>query len=151
MKLSHVHLWVLDQDEALDWYTNKLGFEVREDITMEEMGGMRWLTVGPPEQPDIEFMLIEPGPPPVTEENAEQVKALLQQGAMGGVILRTDDCRGDYERLSARGVEFTQEPNERFYGVDSGFRDPFGNSFRLVQPSGFTSRGGAASRSGAGA
>jgi catechol 2,3-dioxygenase-like lactoylglutathione lyase family enzyme len=149
MKLSHVHLWVLDQDEALDWYTNKLGFEVREDITMEEMGGVRWLTVGPPAQPDIEFMLMEPGGPPISDDAAEQIKVLLEQGAMGGVILQTGDCRADYERLAARGVEFTQEPNERFYGVDSAFRDPFGNSFRLVQPSGFTSRGGTASRSAA--
>jgi catechol 2,3-dioxygenase-like lactoylglutathione lyase family enzyme len=151
MKLSHVHLWVLDQDEALDWYTNKLGWEVREDMTMEEMGGMRWLTVGPSEQPDLEFMLMVPGGPPISDEAAEQVKSLLQQGAMGGVILHTDDCKRDYERLSSQGVEFTQEPNERFYGVDSGFRDPFGNQFRLVQPSGFTSRDAGASRAGAGA
>jgi catechol 2,3-dioxygenase-like lactoylglutathione lyase family enzyme len=150
MKLSHVHLWVLDQDEALDWYTNNLGWELREDVTMEEMG-MRWLTVGPPEQPDLEFMLIEPGPPPITEETAEQIKALLGKGAIGGVILNTDDCQADYERLAARGVEFTQAPEERFYGIDSAFRDPFGNAFRLVQRSGFTSRDAGASRAGAGA
>jgi catechol 2,3-dioxygenase-like lactoylglutathione lyase family enzyme len=151
MKLSHVHLWVLDQDAALDWYTNTLGWEVREDVTMEEMGGMRWLTVGPPEQPELEFMLIEPGPPPITEDTSKQLKTLLERGALGGVIFQTDDCRADYERLSKSGVEFTQEPNERFYGVDAAFRDPFGNAFRLVQPSGFTSRGDAASPAAAGA
>jgi catechol 2,3-dioxygenase-like lactoylglutathione lyase family enzyme len=131
MKLSHVHLWVLDQDEALDWYTNKLGLEVRSDVTMEEIP-MRWLTVGAPGQ-DIEITLMVPGPPPISEGAAEQVKELLAQGALNGLIFHVDDCRKAHEELSARGVEFTQPPEERFYGVDAGFRDPFGNQFRLVQ------------------
>jgi len=142
MKLSHAFLYVTDQDEALDWYTNKLGLEVRADVTMEEVG-MRWLTVGSPEQPDVEITLLIPGPPPLSEEVGEEVKKLLEQGALNGLIFQTEDCRKTYEELSARGVEFTEPPEERFYGVDAGFRDPFGNPFRLVQP--------AASPSGAGA
>jgi catechol 2,3-dioxygenase-like lactoylglutathione lyase family enzyme len=134
MKLSHAFLYVTDQDEALDWYTNKLGLEVRNDVTMEEVG-MRWLTVGSPEQPDVEITLLVPGPPPLTAETGEEVKKLLAQGALNGLIFQTNDCRATYEELSARGVEFTQPPEERFYGVDAGFRDPFGNQFRLVQPS----------------
>jgi len=141
MKLSHAFLYVTDQDEALDWYTNKLGMEVRNDVTMEEIP-MRWLTVGAPGQ-DVEINLMVPGPPPHTEEQAEELKKLLAQGVMNGFIFHTDDCRATYEELSARGVEFTEPPEERFYGVDAGFRDPFGNPFRLVQP--------AASRAGAGA
>jgi catechol 2,3-dioxygenase-like lactoylglutathione lyase family enzyme len=142
MKLSHAFLYVTDQDEALDWYTNKLGLEVRSDVTMEEVG-MRWLTVGSPEQPDVEITLLIPGPPPLSEEQGEEVKRLLAQGALNGLIFQTDDCRKTYEELSGRGVEFTEPPSERFYGVDAGFRDPFGNPFRLVQP--------VASPSGAGA
>jgi catechol 2,3-dioxygenase-like lactoylglutathione lyase family enzyme len=142
MKLSHAFLYVTDQDEALDWYTNKLGLDVRSDVTMEEVG-MRWLTVGSPEQPDVEITLLIPGPPPLSEEQGEEVKRLLAQGALNGLIFQTDDCRKTYEELSARGVEFTEPPEERFYGVDAGFRDPFGNPFRLVQP--------VASPSGAGA
>ena len=133
MKLSHAFLYVTDQDEALDWYTNKLGLEVRSDVTMEEVG-MRWLTVGSPEQPDVEITLLIPGPPPLSEEVGEQVKRLLAQGALNGLIFQTDDCRRTYEELSARGVEFSEPPEDRFYGVDAGFRDPFGNQFRLVQP-----------------
>src|SRR3954471_425712 len=142
MKLSHAFLYVTDQDEALDWYTNTLGLEVRNDVTMEEVG-MRWLTVGSPEQPDVEITLLVPGPPPLTAETGEEVKKLLAQGALNGLIFQTNDCRATYEELSSRGVEFTEPPEERFYGVDAGFRDPFGNPFRLVQP--------AASPSGAGA
>jgi catechol 2,3-dioxygenase-like lactoylglutathione lyase family enzyme len=135
MKLSHAFLYVTDQDEALDWYTNKLGLEVRSDVTMEEVG-MRWLTVGSEEQPDVEITLLIPGPPPLSEEQGEEVKRLLAQGALNGLIFQTDDCRRTYEELSGRGVEFTEPPEERFYGVDAGFRDPFGNPFRLVQPAG---------------
>jgi catechol 2,3-dioxygenase-like lactoylglutathione lyase family enzyme len=142
MKLSHAFLYVTDQDEALDWYTNKLGLEVRNDVTMEEVG-MRWLTVGSPEQPDVEITLLIPGPPPLSEEVGEEVKKLLAQGALNGLIFQTDDCRKTYEELSGRGVEFTEPPNERFYGVDAGFRDPFGNPFRLVQPAASPSTAGA--------
>jgi catechol 2,3-dioxygenase-like lactoylglutathione lyase family enzyme len=142
MKLSHAFLYVTDQDEALDWYTNKLGLEVRSDVTMEE-AGMRWLTVGAPEQPDVEITLLIPGPPPLSEEVGEEVKKLLAQGALNGLIFQTDDCRKTYEELSGRGVEFTEPPEERFYGVDAGFRDPFGNPFRLVQPAASPSPAGA--------
>jgi catechol 2,3-dioxygenase-like lactoylglutathione lyase family enzyme len=142
MKLSHAFLYVTDQDEALDWYTNKLGLEVRNDVTMEE-AGMRWLTVGAPEQPDVEITLLIPGPPPLSEEVGEEVKKLLAQGALNGLIFQTDDCRKTYEELSGRGVEFTEPPEERFYGVDAGFRDPFGNPFRLVQPAASPSPAGA--------
>ena len=142
MKLSHAFLYVTDQDEALDWYTNKLGLEVRADVTMEEVG-MRWLTVGSPEQPDVEITLLIPGPPPLSEEVGEEVKKLLAQGALNGLIFQTDDCRKTYEELNARGVEFTEPPEERFYGVDAGFRDPFGNPFRLVQPAASPSAAGA--------
>lgn len=142
MKLSHTFLYVTDQDEALDWYTNKLGLEVRADVTMEEVG-MRWLTVGSPEQPDVEITLMIPGPPPLSEEQGEEVKRLLAQGAMPGCIFQTDDCRKSYQELSGRGVEFSEPPSERFYGVDAGFRDPFGNPFRLVQPAASPSAAGA--------
>jgi catechol 2,3-dioxygenase-like lactoylglutathione lyase family enzyme len=142
MKLSHAFLYVTDQDEALDWYTNKLGLEVRNDVTMEEVG-MRWLTVGAPEQPDVEITLLIPGPPPLSEEVGEEVKKLLAQGALNGLIFQTEDCRKTYEELSGRGVEFTEPPEERFYGVDAGFRDPFGNPFRLVQPAASPSPAGA--------
>jgi catechol 2,3-dioxygenase-like lactoylglutathione lyase family enzyme len=131
IRTSHVCLWVNDQDEAKAFYTEKLGFDVREDVTME---GWRWLTVSPPSQPEVEIALNTPGPPAMDPDTADKVRELVALGAMGGLILHTDDCKGDYERLSALGVEFTQEPNERFYGIDSGFRDPSGNSFRLVQP-----------------
>jgi catechol 2,3-dioxygenase-like lactoylglutathione lyase family enzyme len=142
MKISHAFLFVTDQDEALDWYTNKLGFEVRNDVTMEEVG-MRWLTVDSKEQPDVEMTLMIPGPPPLSEEQGEEVKRLLAQGALNGLIFQTDDCRKTYEELSGRGVEFNEPPEERFYGVDAGFRDPFGNHFRLVQPAASPSPAGA--------
>ena len=131
MKISHAFLYVTDQDEALDWYTGKLGFEVGADVTMEEVG-MRWLTVSPPGQ-DIQITLMVPGPPPHSEKVGEELKRLLAQGAMNGLIFETDDCRKAYEELTARGVEFTEPPEQRFYGIDAGFRDPFGNPFRLVQ------------------
>src|SRR3954453_21888459 len=149
MKLGIAFLYVADQDEALDWYTNKLGLELRNDVTMEEIP-MRWLTVGPPGQ-DVEINLMVPGPPPISEETAETVKSLMAQGALNGFIFHVDDCRKAYEELSGRGVEFTQPPDERFYGTDAGFRDPFGNQFRLIQPQAFNAADVAASPSAAGA
>jgi catechol 2,3-dioxygenase-like lactoylglutathione lyase family enzyme len=132
-KLSHVTVWVLDQDEARDFYVDKLGLEVREDATIEEMDGFRWLTVGPSEQPELEIILLEPGPPPISAEAEEQLKLLISQGVLGGGIFGVEDCQATYEELKGRGVEFTQEPVERFYGIDAAFRDPFGNSFRMTQ------------------
>ena len=133
-KLSYAQLWVQDQDEALDFWTKKVGFEVREDVTMAELGDFRWLTVGPPAQPDISIVLMAiPGPPMFDAETAEQIRTLMAKGASGGVFLTTDDCRGSYEELKARGVEFSETPEERPYGIDCGFRDPSGNSVRLTQ------------------
>jgi uncharacterized glyoxalase superfamily protein PhnB len=134
IKLATAQLWVNDQDEALAFYTQKLGMEVRSDVTLAEMGNFRWLTVGPPKQPDIAIVLMAiPGPPVMDAETAEQVRALMAKGFAGTVFLTTDDCQASYEELKARGVEFTEEPEERPYGIDSGFRDPSGNSFRLTE------------------
>jgi catechol 2,3-dioxygenase-like lactoylglutathione lyase family enzyme len=132
--LSTTQLWVHDQDEALEFYTKKLGMEVRSDVTLPELGNFRWLTVGPPRQPDISIVLMAiPGPPVMDPETAEQVKALMAKGFAGAVFFTTDDVQADYEELKSRGVEFTEEPEERPYGIDAGFRDPSGNSFRLTQ------------------
>ena len=134
IKLSTAQLWVHDQDEALAFYTQKLGMEVRSDVTLAEMGNFRWLTVGPPAQPDIAIVLMAiPGPPMMDDETAEQVKELVAKGFAGTVFLTTDDCQASYEELVARGVEFTDLPEERPYGIDSGFRDPSGNALRLTQ------------------
>jgi catechol 2,3-dioxygenase-like lactoylglutathione lyase family enzyme len=133
-QVSHVNVWVHDQDEALAWYTEKLGFEVREDVTLPELGGFRWLTVGPVGQPDFALALMDvPGPPVFAEDTAAKIKELMGRGAAGGLFFATDDCRADYEELRARGVEFTEEPSERPYGVDAGLHDPSGNNIRLVQ------------------
>jgi catechol 2,3-dioxygenase-like lactoylglutathione lyase family enzyme len=131
-RLSHVCVWVLDQDEALDFYTTRLGFEVRAD---ERMDTFRWLTVGPPSQPELEIVLAYPGPPMLDPESAEQIKAIVAKGALGAGVFATDDCRGTYEELSARGVRFVQEPAERGYGVEATFRDNSGNWFSLTQQS----------------
>ncbi|HEY6397547.1 MAG TPA: VOC family protein [Solirubrobacteraceae bacterium] len=134
IKLSNAQLWVHDQEEALDFYTNKLGMEVRSDVTLPEMGDFRWLTVGPPRQPDISIVLMAiPGPPVMSAETAEQVKELMAKGFAGTIFLTTDDVYGEYEQLKSRGVEFSEQPEERPYGIDSGFHDPSGNSFRLTQ------------------
>ena len=133
-KLSTAQLWVNDQDEALEFYTTKLGMEVRSDVTLPELGDFRWLTVGPPSQPDIAIVLMAiPGPPVMDAETAEQVRSLMSKGFAGTVFLTTDDCRASVEELKGRGVEFTEEPEKRPYGIDSAFRDPSGNSFRLTQ------------------
>jgi|SRR4051794_10977885 catechol 2,3-dioxygenase-like lactoylglutathione lyase family enzyme len=134
IRLANTQLWVHDQDEALAFYTDKLGMEVRSDVTLPEMGDFRWLTVGPAGQPDFAIVLMAiPGPPVMDPETAEQVKTLMAKGFAGTVFLTTDDAQGSYEELKSRGVEFTEEPEERPYGIDSGFRDPSGNSFRLTQ------------------
>jgi predicted enzyme related to lactoylglutathione lyase len=134
INLSHAQLWVHDQDEALAFYTQKLGMEVRSDATLPEMGNFRWLTVGPPGQEDFSIVLMAiPGPPVMDAETAEQVRDLMSKGFAGTVFLTTDDVHASYEELKARGVEFTEAPEERPYGIDSGFRDPSGNAFRLTQ------------------
>jgi predicted enzyme related to lactoylglutathione lyase len=133
-KIATAQVWVHDQDEALDFYTKKLGMEVRSDVTVAEMGNFRWLTVGPADQPDVAIVLMAiPGPPVMDEQTAEQVKDLMAKGFAGTVFFTTDDVQRDYEELKARGVEFTEEPTEMPYGIDSAFRDPSGNNFRLTQ------------------
>jgi uncharacterized glyoxalase superfamily protein PhnB len=134
IRIANAQLWVHDQDEALAFYTEKLGFEVRTDATLPELGNFRWLTVSPPGQPDVAIVLMAiPGPPVMDEEVAKQVRSLMAAGFAGTVFLTTENCQASYEELKARGVEFTEEPEERPYGIDSGFRDPSGNSFRLTQ------------------
>jgi predicted enzyme related to lactoylglutathione lyase len=134
IKIANAQLWVHDQDEALAFYTEKLGWEVRADVTMPEMGDFRWLTVGPTGQPDFSVVLMAiPGAPVLDPATAEQVRDLMGKGFAGTVFLTTDDCQASYEDLKARGVEFTEPPEERPYGIDSGFRDPSGNAFRLTQ------------------
>jgi predicted enzyme related to lactoylglutathione lyase len=134
IKLSNAQLWVHDQDEALAFYTDKLGWEVRADVTVPELGNFRWLTVGPPAQPDIAVTLMAiPGPPLMDAASAKQLRDLLGKGFAGTLFLTTDDVHASYEELKARGVEFLEEPEERPYGIDSGFRDPSGNQFRLTQ------------------
>ena len=134
IKIANAQLWVHDQDDALAFYTQKLGMEVRADVTLAELGDFRWLTVGPPAQPDIAIALMAiPGPPVMDPDTGEQVRSLLAKGFAGTVFLRTEDIHADYEELSGRGVEFTQTLEERPYGIDSAFRDPSGNSIRLTQ------------------
>jgi catechol 2,3-dioxygenase-like lactoylglutathione lyase family enzyme len=130
--ITHSSIYVLDQDEALDFYVGKLGLEVADDV---DMGFMRWLTVRVPGDPDRQVLLEVPGVPIQDEATAQQIRDLLTKGALGlGFILITDDCRATYETLREKGVEFTQEPTEHFYGIDCGLRDPFGNHLRVTQP-----------------
>ena len=134
-QLANVQVWVNDQDEALAFYTDKLGFEVREDVTVPELGNFRWLSVGVPGQDVAIVLMAVPGAPVFDDETRQQILDLLAKGASGGLFFTTEDCRASYEELTARGVEFTQEPTEQPYGVDAGFRDPSGNQFRMVQRS----------------
>jgi catechol 2,3-dioxygenase-like lactoylglutathione lyase family enzyme len=132
LSITHSAIFVLDQDEALDFYVGKLGFEVNTDV---DMGFMRWLTINAPGDPDREVLLERPGPPAHDDATADQVRDLVTKGATGFALgLRTDDCRRTYEELKAKGVEFNEEPTERSYGIDCGLRDPFGNNIRIVQP-----------------
>jgi catechol 2,3-dioxygenase-like lactoylglutathione lyase family enzyme len=134
IKISTTQLWVNDQEEALAFYTEKVGMEVRMDVTLPELGDFRWLTVGPTSQPDVAIVLMPiPGPPMMDDETAGQVRELMAKGFAGAVFLTTDDCRGAFEELSGRGVEFVDQPEERPYGIDASFRDPSGNQLRLVE------------------
>jgi uncharacterized glyoxalase superfamily protein PhnB len=134
IRIASAQLWVHDQDEALAFYTQKLGMEVHADVTLPEMGNFRWLSVGPAGQPDVAIVLMAiPGPPVMDAETAEEVRNLMAKGFAGTIFLTTDDCRAAYEDLKGRGVEFVEEPEERPYGIDSGFRDPSGNHLRLTQ------------------
>jgi uncharacterized glyoxalase superfamily protein PhnB len=134
IRIGTTQVWVHDQDTALDFYTNKLGMEVRQDVTMAEMGDFRWLTVGPVGQQDIAIVLMAiPGAPVMDDETAGQVRTLMSKGFAGTIFLTTDDVHADFEQLKGRGVEFVDEPQEQPYGIDSSFRDPSGNHIRLTQ------------------
>jgi predicted enzyme related to lactoylglutathione lyase len=134
IRISTAQVWVHDQDEALAFYTEKLGWEVRADVTVAELGDFRWLTVAPPGQDDIAVVLMAiPGPPMFEAETVAKIHELMGKGVAGTVFLTTDDCQASYEELKARGVEFTETPEDRPYGIDAGFRDPSGNAFRLTQ------------------
>ncbi|WP_428267332.1 VOC family protein [Haliangium sp.] len=129
--LSHATIYVNDQDAAKEFYVNKLGFEVRTDVTME---GFRWLTVGPKDQKDLEIVLMEPSPGMLDADTVAQIKALIAKGALGAGVFHTPDCRATYAELKARGVEFMTEPTERPYGIEATFKDDSGNWFSLTQP-----------------
>ena len=134
IRIANAQIWVHDQDEALAYWTSKVGMEVRTDVTIAEMGNFRWLTVGPPSQPDVSIVLMAiPGPPVMDSETAAQLRTLMEKGFAGTVFPTTEDCRRSYEELRNRGVEFTEAPETRPYGIDAGFRDPSGNSVRLTQ------------------
>ena len=130
-RITHTQVYVLDQDEALDFYVGKLGFEVTNDL---EFGPMRWLTVALPGQHDRAVLLEKAGPPSMSEETAAQVRELISKGAAGGhLFFQTDDAWKTHAELKERGVEITEEPVDRGYGIDFGLRDPFGNHLRVAQ------------------
>jgi uncharacterized glyoxalase superfamily protein PhnB len=134
IRIANAQLWVHDQEEALAFYTQKLGFEVRADVTLPELGDFRWLAVSPPGQEDVSIVLMAiPGPPVMDEQTAEEVRNLMGKGFAGTVFLTTDDAHASYEQLKGRGVEFAEAPEERPYGIDMGIRDPSGNHLRLTQ------------------
>jgi predicted enzyme related to lactoylglutathione lyase len=136
IRIANAQLWVHDQDEALGFYTQKLGMEVRADVTLPEMGDFRWLAVAPAGQPDVAIVLMAiPGEPVMDAETAEQVRSVVAKGFAGTIFLTTEDIQADYEELKGRGVGFVEEPEERPYGIDSSFRDPSGNHIRLTQVS----------------
>jgi len=130
--ITHHSIFVLDQDQALDFYVGRLGLQVAQDV---DMGFMRWLTISVPGDPSREILLETPGAPAMDDATGAQVRDLLTKGATGlAFILTTDDCRATHEALKAKGVEFTEEPTEHFYGTDCALRDPFGNHIRITQP-----------------
>ena len=134
IRIANAQLWVHDQDEALAFYTEKVGMEVRADVTVPEMGNFRWLTIGPAGQKDVSIVLMAiPGPPVMDAETAEQVRGLMAKGFAGTIFLTTDDVHSSYEELKGRGVDFVEQPEDRPYGIDSAFRDPSGNNIRLTQ------------------
>lgn len=131
---SHSTIYVIDQEEALEFYRDKLGFEVRTDMPMTEEGSVRWLTLSPKGQPDLEIILMPITPGPMFDAaSAEEMKRLVQRGALGIGVFETDDVRGDYERLGEQGVEFVSPPEEKFYGIEAVVKDNSGNWFSLTQ------------------
>src|SRR4051794_4796461 len=136
VSIANVNVWVHDQDEALEFYTRKLGFEVRADVTLPEMGDFRWLAVGPAGQPGVALALMDiPGPPMFEHDTSQKLNDLLGRGVLGGIFLETEDCRATIEQFRERGVEIVEEPSERPYGIDAAIRDPSGNQLRVVQSS----------------
>ena len=134
IKIASAQLWVEDQDEALAFYTEKVGMVIQMDVKLPEMGNFRWLTVAPPGQSDVSIVLMPiPGAPMFDEETAGQVRSLMAKGLAGTVFLTTEDCRASFAELRGRGVEFVEEPEDRPYGIDAGFRDPSGNHIRITQ------------------
>ena len=134
MRLTHVTQWVHDQDEALAFYKEKLGMEVREDATLEELGGFRWLSVGLPDQPEMAVALLKiPGPPVFDDETAAKLNDIVAKGAAGGLFFATEDLQSVYRQLKSSGVDIVQEPTEQPYGTDMAVRDPTGNEIRLAQ------------------
>jgi catechol 2,3-dioxygenase-like lactoylglutathione lyase family enzyme len=131
--LTHVNVWVHDQDEALAFYTEKLGMELRDDVTLPELGDFRWLTVGLPGDEIALTLMAVPAEPVFDAETRQQLLALVAKGAAGGLFVSTENCRASYDELKSRGVEFQEEPTERPYGTDAAFRDPSGNNIRMVQ------------------
>jgi predicted enzyme related to lactoylglutathione lyase len=133
-QLTTTQVWVHDQDEALAFYTENLGLELREDVTVPEMGNFRWLSVGVPGQDDVAITLMAvPGPPVFDADTREKIMELMAKGAASGLFFSTEDCQATYEELKSRGVEFQQEPTEQPYGIDAGFRDPSGNQMRVAE------------------
>jgi catechol 2,3-dioxygenase-like lactoylglutathione lyase family enzyme len=130
MRLTHTTIWVLDQDQALDFYTRQLGFEINTDARLD---GLRWLTVSSPSQPDHELILLEPGPPMMDAQTAEQVRALVAKGVLGPGAFDVDDCAATFAELSERGVAFLSEPAERPYGIEATLRDNSGNWFSMTE------------------
>jgi catechol 2,3-dioxygenase-like lactoylglutathione lyase family enzyme len=133
LKLANVQVWVHDQEEALAFYTEKLGLEVREDVTVPELGNFRWLSVAVPGQDTAIVLMAVPGPPVFDDATRTQILELVSKGAASGLFFETDDVRATYDELKGRGVGFQQEPTEQPYGIDAGFRDPSGNQARMVQ------------------
>lgn len=132
-RLSHVTIWVLDQDAAHDFYVNKLGFDVHTDAKMDN--GFRWLTVTPKGQPDLEIVLMPTAPGPMMDqETSDALRTLIRKGKLGSGVFATADCRKTYEELKAKGVEFSQPPTERFYGMEALMKDDSGNWFSLSSP-----------------
>jgi catechol 2,3-dioxygenase-like lactoylglutathione lyase family enzyme len=133
-KFSNAQLWVHDQDEAVAFYTEKLGWRVREDITMPELGGFRWVSVSPTGHPETAIVLMAiPGEPVFDAETEGSIRELLAKGAVGAIFLTTDDVQAEYETLKGRGVEFQGAPEQQPWGIDCAFRDPSGNHIRLAQ------------------
>lgn len=134
-KVSHVSLFVLDQQKAYDFYVTTLGFKVNTDVTMDN--GFRWLTVSPPEQPDLEITFLAPLAANMMgydDETRNAFRILLEKGALGAGVLYTPDCRATYEELNAKGVQFKGEPKEQFYGIEAIISDGVGNWFSMTQP-----------------